>query len=408
MGPPATGSLAVTISGATSGATSVKVLGPNGYQHTLTATDTLTKLATGAYTVATDTTQMVPDSIVGFSAIVGAVNGGGIRGTVTVSGNETAQATVIFGVHRFGGLVINGSDSNEVIEIAPAKLTASGAVTPASDIDSTIVQPAASALDSHGNLWVVSYLGNRIAMFTAQQRAGASGPVAPAVVITGLVHPWGIAVDAGGTVWVANQGTNQLLGYTADQVAVTGSPTPAIVLSDTTTAERYLNSPSGLLFDASGNVWVANNGGMVDEFPRAQLQASGPLTANVMDSNSVIQPSRLAFDAAGDLWVSGFNSPGFIVEYANNQLGTNEATPAVTLTMTALDTSAHMWGVAFDKRGYLWAVSTRKLAAYAFAPALLAASGAPSPTTTLTINSPAHGTGTLGLTLDPYVLLPGN
>ena len=409
VGPPATGSLAVTISGATSGATSVKVLGPNGYQHTLTATDTLTKLATGAYTVATDTTQMVPDSIVGFSAVVGAVNGGGIRGTVTVSGNETAQATVIFGVHRFGGLVINGSDSNEVIEIAPAKLTASGVVTPASDIDSTIVQPAASALDSHGNLWVVSYLGNRIAMFTAQQRASANGPVTPAVVITGLRTPLGYR--RGRQRYRVGRQTNwttPLAGYTADQVATSGSPTPAILLSDTTQALRYLNSPSGLLFDASGNLWVANNGGMVDEFPRAQLQASGPLTASIMDSNSVIQPSRLAFDAAGDLWVSGFNSPGYIVEYANNQLGTNEASPAVTLTMTALDTSAHMWGVAFDKRGYLWAVSTRKLAAYAFAPALLMASGAPAPTTALTINSPAHGTGTLGLTFDPYVLLPGN
>ena len=414
VGPPATGSLAVTISGATNSGISVKVLGPNGYQHTLATTDTLTELATGAYTVATDTTKRVPDSIVGFSAVVGAVNGGGIQGTVTVSANETAKATVTFGVHRFGGLVINGSDSNEVIEIAPANLAASGMVTPASDIDSTIVQPAASVLDAHGNLWVVSYPGSRIAMFTPQQRASASGPVAPTVVISGIERPWGITVDGRGTVWVAhtvyaaNQLVSMIVGYTADQVAMSGSPTPAIVLSDTTAAQRYLNTPSGLVFDGSGNLWVANNFGMVDEFPPAQLQASGPLTATVVDSNPLIQPSRLAFDSAGDLWVSGFNSPGYIVEYAKSQLGTNEASPAVVLTMAALDTSAHMWGVAFDKRGYLWTASTRKLAAYAFAPSQLMASGAPSPTTTLMIKSAGRGTGTEGLTFDPYVLLPGN
>ena len=123
---------------------------------------------------------------------------------MTVSANETAKATVTFGVHRFGGLVINGSDSNEVIEIAPANLAASGMVTPASDIDSTIVQPAASVLDAHGNLWVVSYPGSRIAMFTPQQRASASGPVAPTVVISGIERPWGITVDGRGTVWVAH------------------------------------------------------------------------------------------------------------------------------------------------------------------------------------------------------------
>jgi sugar lactone lactonase YvrE len=412
VGPTPTGSLKVTITGSTSSATSVTIQGPHSYHKVLTVTTTLADVATGAYTIATDTTQIVPDSIVGFGAVVGAVNGAGIEGTVTVTANDTARATVTFGMHRFGGLVIDGSDSNEVVEIAPANLTASGTVTPASDIDSTIILPAASALDAHGNLWVVSYLGNQIAMFTPAQRASASGKVAPAVVINGLEHPWGIAVDGSGTVWVANQSTNTLLGYTADQVTVSGSPTPAIVLSDTTQADRYLASPSGLLFDGSGNLWVANNGlgngGMVDEFPRAELAASGPLTAAVMDSNQLIQPSRLAFDPAGNLWVSGYNSPGYLVEYAQSQLSTSEASPAVVLSMSAVDTSAHMWGVAFDKRGYLWTVSTRKLAAYAFAPAQLTTSGAPTPTTALTINSPARGTGSLGLTFDPYVLLPGN
>lgn len=407
-GPAPTGSLAVTIAGATSGATTVRIQGPHGYTRTLTATTTLTNVATGAYTITTDTTQIVLDSIVGFRAIVGAVNNGGIEGTVTVKGNDTTRATVAFGVHRFGGLVIDGSDSNEVLEIAPANLGASGTVTPATDIDSTILQPAASTLDRHGNLWVVSYRGGRIAMFTPQQRATANGPIVPAVVIGGLAYPWGIAVDSSGTVWVSNSQANTIVGFTADQVATSGSPAPAIVLSDTTQAKRYLNSASDLLFDPVGNLWVANNGGMVDEFPRSQLLASGPLTAAVTDSNPLIQPSRLAFDSAGNLWVSGFNSPGYLVEYAHGQLGTNEAPPAVVLTMAALDTSAHMWGVAFDKRGYLWTVSTRKLAAYGFAPAQLTASGAPSPTTTLRIMSPARGTGSLGLTFDPYVLLPGN
>jgi sugar lactone lactonase YvrE len=406
VAPASTGEFTITVSGAPQSTSTVTVRGPSQYRQTVTATTTLTKLVPGVYTVLTDTTQIVPDSVIGFRAIVGAVNSGGIEELVTVKAGDTAKASVVFAVHRFGGLVIDGSDSNEVVEIAPGRLTTTGTVTPASDIDTTITQPAGSALDAHGNLWVVSYPGNRIAMFTAAQRAVANGQVAPAVAITGLHHPWGIAIDAAGTVWVADQSTNTIVGYTPDQVTASGSPAPAIVLSDTTTAELYLNSPSGLAFDPAGNLWVANNGGMVDEFPHAQLLASGSLTAAVVDSNRLIEPSRLAFDSAGNLWVSGFNSPGYLVEYAHGQLGTNEATPAVMLTMSALGSTAHMWGVAFDRRGYLWTVSTRMLAAYAFSPAQLTASGSPSPTTAVTITSAARGTGALGLTFDPFVLLP--
>ncbi len=402
---PTTGSLAVLVSAAAQGSGAVSITGPGGYRQRITSSTTLSTLAPGSYTIATDTTQRLQDSIVGFRALVGTVNGMGATGSVTVTAGDTARAAVAFGVHRFGGLVVGGSDSNEVLEVMPGQLSASGSITPAADIDSVVAHPAAVALDGGGNLWVVSYDGNSIAMFTAAQRATARGRVAPAVLITGLQHPWGIAVDGSGTVWVANQLNNTVVGYTASQVAVSGSPTPTVVLSDTTVAQAYLNSPSGLAFDAAGNLWVANNGGFIDEIPRAQLAASGAVKPAVVDSNPMVQPSALAFDAAGNLWVTGYNPPSFVIEYAQQQLATSEVTPAVTLTMSALGPSARLWGIAFDRRGYLWTVSTRALAAYAFSPAQLAASGSPTPTTTLTITSPAHGTGAQGVLLDPFVLL---
>ena len=93
---PSGGSLAVSVSGLPSGtAASVLVTGPGGYSHVVDATETLTALATGTYTVAADPVTS------GGQSYAPAVP----SQTVTVSA-ATATATVIYDVSG-GTLAIN-------------------------------------------------------------------------------------------------------------------------------------------------------------------------------------------------------------------------------------------------------------------------------------------------------------
>src|SRR5207237_8409485 len=111
--------------------------------------------------------------------------------------------------------------------------------------------------------------------------------------------------------------------YTAAQLAVSGSPPPAFVL---TAADSLLN-PTGIAFDAAGNLWVTNNGrSNLLAFTPAQLAGTGPLEPNVVihsNAASLSIPLGLAFEEDGSLWVVG--GTGGVVKFAPASLGTTGA-----------------------------------------------------------------------------------
>src|SRR5204862_6653566 len=98
------------------------------------------------------------------------------------------------------------------------------------------------------------------------------------------------------------------------QLAASGSPPPAFVL----TAADSLVNPTGLAFDAAGNLWIANNGrSNLVAFTPAQLAGAGPLEPNVVITStggSLGIPIGLAFEEDGSLWVVG--GPGVVAQFA--------------------------------------------------------------------------------------------
>jgi hypothetical protein len=56
--------------------------------------------------------------------------------------------------------------------------------------------------------------------------------------------------------------------FTPEQLEVSGTPLPAVTISD-------LAAPGGLAFDAAGSLWVANSGSTVVAFAPEQLTAPG-------------------------------------------------------------------------------------------------------------------------------------
>jgi DNA-binding beta-propeller fold protein YncE len=87
----------------------------------------------------------------------------------------------------------------------------------------------------------------------AVNSSGESVPSNQASATTNLIsytynvgkYPHGIAIDASGNVWVANEGSNNVT---------------ELSISGTTIGTYGVGSgPYGIAIDASGNVWVANH-----------------------------------------------------------------------------------------------------------------------------------------------------
>jgi len=135
-------------------------------------------------------------------------------------------------------------------------------------------------------------------------RPGASSHARPEVVITkGLAGPVGIAVDSSGNLWVANMG-GDVVEYSRAELAK-ASPAPTVSIAE---------SGDGLAFDASGDLWVsaAYN---VFEYGKAQLLESG-LPTPVFTLNE--DDCSLSFDASGDLWEGSMGH--FLSEWPKGEL----------------------------------------------------------------------------------------
>ena len=104
----------------------------------------------------------------------------------------------------------------------------------------------------------------------------ASGDPNSSVVLHASVdllrHPTGMAFDATGNLWVANSGNATLTAFTPAQLQPGPNPTPHVVLSAN---QGSLDIPTGLAFDPEGNLWVADADGALVRFSSADLELSG-------------------------------------------------------------------------------------------------------------------------------------
>lgn len=112
-----------------------------------------------------------------------------------------------------------------------------------------------------------------------------------------------------------------------------------------------LKMPSGLAFNAVGDLWVANAAtDTLVEYTPDQLSSGGPRRpVRTLDSSGLASPEGIAFDTAGDLSVANFDGGDRIVEFTAHELaiaGTEK--PAVILKGPAFDRPA---GLAFDHAG---------------------------------------------------------
>jgi ligand-binding sensor domain-containing protein len=384
-GGEGSGSLTITITTPTGVSPTVTVNGPSSYTKTLTATQTLSGLAPGSYTVTAGTATMA-DSIVSI-AYAGVVTGS----PAAVTAKTTATSTVTYSQpwSSSGVLWVANQLGNNVTGFTSSQLHSSGAPAPAVMVgsgtgSSTVQGASALAVDQTGGMWIADNTDTLYYYTPSQLSHGTVAAAAVKLISPALEQAVALAFDGQGDLWVADQATAKVTEFSAAQLATGGSGvTPPVILS---ASLGSISRPFSMAFDAHGDLWITNYGdSTIVGFSPSQLAATGsPLPfAGLSGSPGITNPISIAFDGQGDLWVATLFDT--LSEFTPNQLTSIGApTPAVLMTTPAIQEPQ---GMAFDNSGALWIADNQRSALVRYPTSQLHAGGTPSVTITKNGNS---------------------
>ena len=198
--------------------------------------------------------------------------------------------------------------------------------------------PQDVAVDASGNLYIADFGNNAVRKVTASTgiittvagmgllNQGFTGDGGPATKAE-LDDPYGVAVDAAGNVYIADTGTERIRKVTASTgviETIVGGGSGCAGATDTlgdgcTGPNTTLTTPSKVLLDASGNLYIADKGNNMIRIMNAKTQivtifaGGGSLCSAETDaigdgcvatSATLYGPNSIAFDATGDLYIS--------------------------------------------------------------------------------------------------------
>jgi len=187
----------------------------------------------------------------------------------------------------------------------------------------TLNDPSAVAFDHSGNLWVADRSDSRVVEYTPPFSNGESASIilGGGCAIFGVELAAncfdvtdGITFDHSGTLWVSDTSNGRVLGYPSpitpgenatvvlgQQDFVTG-PSAGILNA----TQSNLSTPEGLTVDASGNLWVADDGSLnrVLEFSASVIGTSTTASSTIasstttsMQSSSIVLSSQTTTSA---------------------------------------------------------------------------------------------------------------
>ena len=161
------------------------------------------------------------------------------------------------------------------------------------------------AKDNLGNIYIADGSNNSIRKITADGsvKTLAGSGVIGAANGTGneaqFYFPQGLVVDAAGNVYVADTFNNKIRKVTADGVVSTIAGTGNAGNVDGDGPSAQFNAPSGLAFDASGNLLVTDfNNGTIRKITTAGNVKTLPGIARLSG------PQGIAVDATGNIYVA--------------------------------------------------------------------------------------------------------
>ena len=201
-----------------------------------------------------------------------------------------------------GTVFIADTNNNRIVALATF-LPQLGVNTVVSTAPYVLSAPASLALDAHGNLFVgdAPTTGGRIIELYGDGNGNLTGVANPAPIVSGppLVDPIALTFDSAGTLFIGDFSAN---GNIYSLAAGTTALTP---LTFTGLPAQF--APAALLRDASNNLYISDNGGFsqTDLGGIYKAPATGGAAATIpTEQFSINQPSGMAFDAAGNLYVA--------------------------------------------------------------------------------------------------------
>ncbi len=298
------------------------------------------------------------------------------------------------GFNPSGDLWVADSYNNRLLEFAPP--FASGASASfqlgQSDYTSSVFQgqlslfdPESVAFDHSGDLWAVDTQNNRVLEYPPPLATGMSASLAigqtslmrslAGATRSNLSNPFAAAFDSSGDLWVSDSSNNRVLEFVPP--FTTGMNASVVIgqltfgTSSPSLSPSGLNYPTGVAFDPSGNLWVADtlNSRVLEFKPPFTSGMSASLVIGQVSfgssnpgtsSGQLAYPIGLTFDSFGNLWVAdsfnsrvlGFASPLSSGERASLVIGQplfTSGLPETTQSGLYLPES-----VAFDQSGNLW------------------------------------------------------
>jgi len=301
-----------------------------------------------------------------FAGTVGAEAYGGDGGPATAG--QLANPTGII-VDALGNLYIADESNDLIREVlgntdiittiagCPGTGGYAGDGEPATAGPARLNGPAGVAVDASGNLYIADYNNNVIREVntagilttvagnfdSGKTYVGDGGPA----TMAGLYYPMEVSVDASGNLYIADNGNaviREVSGGTINTIA--GTPTITGYSGDGGPATAsYLNAPTGVTVDDSGNVYIAdftnnvireiNTAGIIstiagDILARGGYAGDGEPAADTFFAK-LYDPAAVAVDASGNLYIADsvnsvireVNTAGIITTFAGNyNLGT--------------------------------------------------------------------------------------
>ncbi|HTZ83439.1 MAG TPA: NHL repeat-containing protein [Candidatus Acidoferrales bacterium] len=251
-----------------------------------------------------------------------------VKATVDSTGNIWVADCSSSRVVEYKAPFSNGMSASLVLG-EPDMNTSSGGAS-ATSLDC----PSGLEFDSQGNLWVTDYDNSRVVEYKAPFTSGMAASIALgqtdlnsstcATSASGLCYPWeGLAFDGKGNLFVGDYDNCRILEY--QPPFTTGmAATVAIGQTDLTsgscgTTASTLDSPLGLAFDGSGNLWTGDyTNNRVLEFKApfttgmsASLvigQTDFTSSASSTTASGLSDPYDVSFDSSGNLYVADYDN----------------------------------------------------------------------------------------------------
>jgi streptogramin lyase len=239
-----------------------------------------------------------PNSLTSLTNAFNTVNvlanvGGGYANTTVAGSGVALPSTLINSLANLVASCINTSSSTSAACSAIfAAATPSGGSAP-TDVTGAIlniVHNPALNLSSVYSTYATSF-----APFVPSLASAPSDWSMPIIYSgNGLSVPYSVAIDASGNAWIANEGGNDVTEI---------SPAASFVSGTTGYASTSIVGPQAIAVDTTGNIWLANTGANnLLELNSLTGSVSATITAGISG------PVGIAIDTSNKVWVSNFDS----------------------------------------------------------------------------------------------------